>query len=664
MFYKLTYPWESISSIIKNKGTTQIANNLWCFQIMNDGTDRISNASTGELFPTKKLKDHKEILELPGPSIKGDSSRQIKINIEENTHDLEFFQTAESGIDPQNNKSFEIFFDKILDNLLSIFREGLKVDKTNKQNVYWEELIYLIDGKKDDDPAKYALVVDLSRPLELTLPVNLITDKPKHVLRRIYGQERLNKVREVDVKCIIDLSRRPGSVVVEKAGKTQSIMAVKRTGDINILENRVTKHCCNLVNKAATRYLEAHTHIDTESSRRKKEVERLLVESKIPLRKKTFQGVSSLNQPCRMPNYTLMKNPEYHKVWQAYSKLVKNEDIRADLWKWNRRMWTDYCALFLSYTLLSYKESSDSLMIEIGKKTVYGKRNHVKGSSFVSDVFPGPFILNPDSISISTLYFIDCNYESLKKLDDSLIPLSLLNADYLFIIIHPDKKIVLPVYCILTPNHFSKDEHREYLSSMDSNLKENISYFNENDKNFSCKQGWILLGNWAMEKVDSRQSGSANKIKSFLSDVPPDFRDWQNSIQRHHEPLINFCTFEEIVAAEEIVPEIEVTHSITRPSSISEHTLGKDKSCMEIENTLRSWAGQGQLELNWSSVHANVLKKVKALGLPNVTRTIESGNKKGKVVTEYGISPELRLGITRELALEMGLLVPASSTTK
>ena len=147
MFYKLTYPWESISSIIKNKGTTQIANNLWCFQIMNDGTDRISNASTGELFPTKKLKDHKEILELPGPSIKGDSSRQIKINIANNTHDLEFFQTAESGIVPQNNKSFEIFFDKILDNLLSIFREGLKVDKTNKQNVYWEELIYLIDGK-------------------------------------------------------------------------------------------------------------------------------------------------------------------------------------------------------------------------------------------------------------------------------------------------------------------------------------------------------------------------------------------------------------------------------------------------------------------------------------------------------------------------------------
>ena len=84
---------------------------------------------------------------------------------------------------------------------------------------------------------------------------------------------------------------------------------------------------------------------------------------------------------------------------------------------------------------------------------------------------------------------------------------------------------------------------------------------------------------------------------------------------------------------------------------------------MEIENTLRFWAGQDQLEFNSNSVHANVLKKIKALGLPDVNRTIESGNKKGKVVTEYEISPELRLGIARELALEMGLLVPASSPT-
>ena len=51
----------------------------------------------------------------------------------------------------------------------------------------------------------------------------------------------------------------------------------------------------------------------------------------------------------------------------------------------------------------------------------------------------------------------------LKKLDNSLVSLSVLNADYLLILIHPDKKMVLPVYCILTPHHFSEDESQQLI---------------------------------------------------------------------------------------------------------------------------------------------------------------------------------------------------------
>ena len=541
MFFKLSYPWECISSIVNNKETSTIGRNSWCSQIVNSGRKSVTNASTGKLFPVKELEDNKVLVELPGPSNKGDSSRQIKINIENDSHNLKFFPTDESNTDSNLKNLFEIFFDKILDNNLSIFREGLKVDKTMKQNIFWEEIVNLIDGNTDEDPAKYALVVDLSRPRELSQPVNLITDKPKHVLKRIYDQERLNKVKEVDVKCIIDLSKRPGSLVVEKAGKKQRIMAVKRTGNINILENRVTKHCCNLANKAAKRYLDSHEHIKNSDSPRKEKVKRLLEESKSLLRKTTFQDVSSLTEPCRMPNYTLMQNPEYHKVWQAYSKLVKNEDIRADLWKWNRRMWTDYCALFLSYTLLSYTGRLDNSIIEIGKKTIYGNRNHIDGSSFLTDVFPGPFVLDPDSSNPATLYCIDCNYESLKKLDNSLVSLSVLNADYLLILIHPDKKMVLPVYCILTPHHFSEDEHNAYLSNMNSNLKENINYFKDYETNWNCTKGWILLGNWAEKKDFLNKKDSAKQIKSYFSIVPPDLRVWKNNVERHHKPIINFC---------------------------------------------------------------------------------------------------------------------------
>ena len=70
---------------------------------------------------------------------------------------------------------------------------------------------------------------------------------------------------------------------------------------------------------------------------------------------------------------------------------------------------------------------------------------------------------------------------------------------------------------------------------MDADLKNNISCFNENDNNFSCEKGWILLGNWAEQKLKS------GKNSSFLCEVPPDFRDWGIYSEKYHEPLINFC---------------------------------------------------------------------------------------------------------------------------
>ena len=175
MFFKLSYPWECISSIVNNKETSTIGRNSWCSQIVNSGRKSVTNASTGKLFPVKELEDNKVLVELPGPSNKGDSSRQIKINIENDSHNLKFFPTDESNTDSNLKNLFEIFFDKILDNNLSIFREGLKVDKTMKQNIFWEEIVNLIDGNADEDPAKYALVVDLSRPPELAQPVNYLT---------------------------------------------------------------------------------------------------------------------------------------------------------------------------------------------------------------------------------------------------------------------------------------------------------------------------------------------------------------------------------------------------------------------------------------------------------------------------------------------------------
>ena len=50
MFFKLSYPWECISSIVNNKETSTIGRNSWCSQIVNSGRKSVTNASTGKLF--------------------------------------------------------------------------------------------------------------------------------------------------------------------------------------------------------------------------------------------------------------------------------------------------------------------------------------------------------------------------------------------------------------------------------------------------------------------------------------------------------------------------------------------------------------------------------------------------------------------------------------
>ena len=112
-------------------------------------------------------------------------------------------------------------------------------------------------------------------------------------------------------------------------------------------------------------------------------VKKLFLESKkLPL-KSTFQDIVNLIEPCRQPNYTLMQNADYYKVWKAYAQLVRNEDLRAELWKWNRRMWVEYVALFLVDILHAFQKiMTDENLVEIGQKD-YAAPSHANSRARV-----------------------------------------------------------------------------------------------------------------------------------------------------------------------------------------------------------------------------------------------------------------------------------------
>ena len=543
MWNTITYPWEAISIDFQSDFAPDEDDISWCPQIVASEESVLTSATSGGLFPTRVLSGTHKILELPGPAIKGDMSRQIILDIDRRQQvTFQYLNGSNKQDHSERIEQFELFFDQIMNAMLFLMRDCIHVDQHKTRNIYWDDILEKVHKNEDNDPAKYALVVDLARLPELINPVDRITEKPKRVLRRIHDQERIQKVKEIDIKCIIDLARRPGSVLAEKAGPKQRILAIKRTENIDILENRVTKHCCSLAVTASKRYLREHDHIKIDESPRKKMVKKLFLESKkLPL-KSTFQDIVNLIEPCRQPNYTLMQNADYYKVWKAYAQLVRNEDLRAELWKWNRRMWVEYVALFLVDILHAFQKiMTDENLVEIGQKTVFGNRRHASGSWFLSDALPGPFLVDPGSNSPGTLYFIQGDHDSLINLSETLADLSALNADYLLICFRDNQKTVLPIYGILPSHHLTKNDRTRYVNDMLPSLMKNIRSFNTMSTGWTCKNGWVLFGNWSQNKTADKVQNLKKGMKCWTSEVNPDYRDWEGNREKYFEPLMNIC---------------------------------------------------------------------------------------------------------------------------
>ncbi len=540
MFNPITYPWETISVNSKSEFDTSVNNIPWYSQIVVNKENELTNATTGEKFPSKIISKLYHLFEMPGPSIKGDMSYQITIDIDNTQqYNLQFYNTSNIEDCAHQIEQFEYFFDRIMNAMLFLFRTCLKIDKHIKSPIYWDEILNKIHENKKDDLAKYGLVVDLARLPELINPISRIIKSPKRVLQRVHAQERIQKVQEVDVKCIIDLARRPGSILAEKAGAKQRILSIKREENINIIENRVTKHCCTLAAKASKRYLDEHKDIKTSDSDRKKAVQRLFKECKRLPEISSFSGVMNLHEPCRQPNYTLMQNADYYKVWKAYIQLVKNEDLRSDLWRWNRRMWVDYLGFFLSDVLFAFQKTmTDKYLYEIGNKTVFGKRKHDAGLWFLSDTLPGPYIVHTTSNTPGTLYIIQGDRNTLINLSELTCELSALNADYLLIYFYAGKNIVLPVYGILPPHQLSNKNREKYVNDMMPSLIKNIRIINSKTTKWDCKNGWILFGDWDKNKPLDKIQNLGEGIKCWASEVDPDYKVWGDQMENYFEPLM------------------------------------------------------------------------------------------------------------------------------
>jgi len=329
-------------------------------------------------------------------------------------------------------------------------------ERHDKRNATWE--MPLADALKqfvlstDDGPAPRALIWELARGLPPHL--NELAARPRRMLRRFHREVAMDRMQEMDVVALVDYARRPGSTAAVKAGEKQRLLAVVRQETTDTMENRVVRDLCSRAFPQARAYVDAACKKcgpvtpgmlpecstcrgDTVNS-----FQRLCDEL---LHEQPFGDVTPLKTPCRTPNYALQQNVRYIHVWREYQRLLRQEDVLDQTWRWQRRTWADLVRLWIAHSV----EQFQTIIYQPACRPFRVRSEPEMGEWLKPHALPGPFLVSMAEGHEATIHLL--NPADVDGVIRASWPLSALNAD-LYVAVVPsntDEVRVLPIWAMI-----------------------------------------------------------------------------------------------------------------------------------------------------------------------------------------------------------------------
>lgn len=192
----------------------------------------------------------------------------------------------------------------------------------------------------DDDPARMALVVRLSKDKRLRQVLDQTCRAPRVLLQRYRDKVPLHRVDELDAACLRWFARQPGRTIQEKAGPSQRILAIQRRQSIDTLENRILCWVLARLVYLCQRYL-AQNARHAKDSERCRSVRRFGAWARSWRQAEPFASLSPRLPSPVLPNYALQEHPRYRVVWSIFKQLLRNQRVEDDAWRWQRQLWKD-----------------------------------------------------------------------------------------------------------------------------------------------------------------------------------------------------------------------------------------------------------------------------------------------------------------------------------
>jgi hypothetical protein len=206
-------------------------------------------------------------------------------------------------------------------------------------------------AEKEDDPLMAEIVRQAN---ELVPHIKDLEKKIRRILRRDTEKIQLDRVQEMDRASMRWLSKQPGTTLAQRAGSSQRILAIVRKENFDTIENKVLRSYLILAEKVTKDWLDDNKR--AISTKRYQSVEKLRKISRNFARYLKSLGVGEATADVT-PNYVLMQDKNYNKVYDAWIRLLRRESILDDLWAWQGEIWTDFCALAIVLSLNDLNEA-------------------------------------------------------------------------------------------------------------------------------------------------------------------------------------------------------------------------------------------------------------------------------------------------------------------
>ena len=171
---------------------------------------------------------------------------------------------------------------------------------------------------------------------------------PRRILSRTRIMTPVDRVQQLDVASVRWLSRQPGRNIYQRAGPRQRILAVQRFEDLDTLENRVLRDFAIRSDGLATAYVRQYPNL--ENSLRRQKVDNYRRDCHRLARNLHHEGIGLPRSPI-VPNFALLQDHRYRRLWRAYLEIIRRLDEQDECWRWQHRLWADFCRLAVQVAL-------------------------------------------------------------------------------------------------------------------------------------------------------------------------------------------------------------------------------------------------------------------------------------------------------------------------